>query len=828
MKIKLTDRDGMRVAAVAASAALVAGVAGYALAQSDVTSESLNATRSIAGDGIIPAPAPTFGGVINKNAAESTAWWPPRLVAPPGAPNVLVVLIDDAGFASTSTFGGPIPTPVLDNLAKQGLRYTNFHVTAMCSPTRAALLTGRNHHAVGNGIVSDLATGFPGYNADFGKQNATFARVLQANGYVTSWFGKNHNTPPWFVTDAGPFESWPTGLGFDYFYGFMGGETNMWAPSLYENTTPIYPSIGHPGYNFNIDMADKAIAWLKRVDAVAPDRPVFMYYAPGATHGPHQPTAAWIAKFKGKFDSGWNALREPAFERQKRLGVIPAGAKLTAWPSFLPKWDTLSPDQKRLYAREMEVYAAFMAETDYEVGRVIQAFKQTHRYQNTLTIYITGDNGASAEGGTNGAANEFAAMNGINPSVKQLLHYYDEWGGPNTAPHFAVPWAWALDTPFKGTKQIASFFGGTAQGVVVVWPKVINDAGGLRHQFTHVIDIAPTILEAAGIRQPTTVDGAAQNPIQGTSFYYTFDKSNADAPARHHTQYFEMVGVPGIYQDGWMAAVVPACAPWDPFCKNPNANTPWDGAKWQLYDVAHDWTQNDNLAGKYPDKLKELQQVFVEQANLYGVFPLNSNRPAMAFSQRPGLKAGQTRFVYDAAIENLPPALAPSLLNTSYSMAADVDVPAAANGIIVTQGGHFGGYALGVKAGRPFFVYNTLAVATTDWEAPAAIGAGAHKIVFTFKSDGGIGKGGLGTLFVDGKPVAKKRLEGTIPALVPVDEGFSVLRSNVTAVSHLYDTPFDFDGNLTSLVINRVPPNLTPAQREKLGEELGDAWMSLQ
>lgn len=827
----MSDRNrtyGRLAMALALSAATTAAGATCASAQSDMTSDSLNAKRSNGQSDVIPAPQPTFGGVITKNAGDSTPWWPPRVVAPPGAPNVFLVLLDDAGFAATSTFGGPIPTPVLDDLGSQGLRYTNFHVTAMCSPTRAALLTGRNHHSVGNGIVSDLATGFPGYDAVFGNENAPFAKALQANGYVTAWFGKNHNTPPWDVTDAGPFDAWPTGMGFDYFYGFMGGETNMWAPSLYQNTTPVFPSVNRPGYNFNIDMADKTIAWIKRVDAVAPERPLFVYYAPGATHAPHQPTPEWIAKFKGKFDAGWNAYRELAFERQKRLGVIPQTAKLTPWPAFLPAWSTLSPDQKRLYAREMEVYAAFMAETDYEIGRVIQAFKDTHRYQNTLTIYITGDNGASAEGGTNGAANEFAAMNGINPPVKTLLKDYDTWGGPDTAPHFAAPWAWAVDAPFKWTKQVASFFGGTRQGVVVVWPDRIKDTGGIRNQFSHVIDVGPTILEAAGIRQPASVDGVPQRPIEGTSMVYTFDKANAGAASRHHTQYFEMVGVPGIYQDGWMASVVPVCPPWDPFCKNPNSLRPWDGATWELYHVADDWTQYDNVAAAYPDKLREMKDLFVAEAGKYDVFPLNADKPQMAFSQRPGVTAGQTRFAYDSPIENLPPALAPNLLNVSYAISAKVSLPKTANGVIFQQGGHFGGYVLAFKNGRPFFAYNMLALGTTEWEAPAALSAGAHAVDFTFKADGGIGKGGTGTLLVDGKSVAQKRIEATIPVLVPVDEGFSVLRSNVTPVSHDYTTPFSFNGTLESLVINRVPAKLTDDQRRKLEEELGEAWATIE
>jgi arylsulfatase len=809
--------------------AAAAGAGAYALAQGNPTLESLNQTRSIANSDVIPAPEPTFGGDIKKNAGDSTGWWPAKIVPPRGAPNVFIVLLDDAGFASTSTFGGAIPTPVLDGLAAQGLRYTNFHVTAMCSPTRAALLTGRNHHSVGNGIVSDLATGFPGYDAVFGKANATFARLLQANGYVTAWFGKNHNTPPWEISEAGPFDMWPTGMGFDYFYGFMGGETNMWAPALYQNTTLLYPSLGHPGYNFNIDMADKTIAWIKRTDAVAHDRPLLVYYAPGATHGPHQPTPEWIKKFKGKFDSGWDAYRELAFERQKKLGVIPQTAKLTPWPDFLPKWSSLNADQKRLYSRQMEVFAAFMAETDFEVGRVIQAFKDTHRYENTMTIFITGDNGASAEGGTNGAANEFVAMNGINTPVAAMLKHYDDWGGPDTAPHFATPWAWALDAPFKWTKQVASFFGGTRQGVVIVWPDRIKDGGGIRSQFSHVIDIAPTVLEAAGIRQPSSVDGVVQRPIEGTSMLYTFDRTNAGAPSRHTTQYFEMVGVPGMYSDGWMASVVPVCPPWDPFCKNPNSLRPWDHAKWELYNVASDWTQNDNVAAKYPDKLRQLQDLFEAEAAKYNIFPLNADRPQMAFSQRPGLKAGQTRFAYDSDIENLPAALAPNLLNVSYTIDADITVPSGANGVIVTQGGHFGGYALAIHIGQPFFAYNMLALTTTTWKSPAAIGAGDHRIVFTFKADGGgIGKGGSGTLLVDGKIVAQKRIDATIPVLVPVDEGFSVLRSNVTPISHDYTTPFNFNGTLKSLIINRVPPTLTEAQRAKLEDELGEAWATLE
>ena len=791
--------------------------------------QSANATRSINQSTVIPAPEPTFGGSIDKNASTSKAWWPPRIVPPQGAPDIFLVIVDDAGFASWSTFGGLIPTPVQDDLATQGLRYTNFHTTALCSPTRAALITGRNHHSVGFGVISELSTGYPGYDSIIGRDTATVSRILQANGYATAWFGKEHNTPPWEATLNGPFDHWPVGYGFDYFYGFIGGEANQWAPSLFENTTPVYPSIGHPGYNFNVDMADKAVSWLKRVDAVDPNKRVFLYYSPGAAHAPHQPTKDWINKFKGKFDGGWNAYREMAFERQKKLGVIPADAKLTPWPDFLPKWETLSPDQKKLYTREMEVYAAFLAETDYEIGRVIQAFKDTHRWDNTLTIIIDGDNGASAEGGPDGTFNEFAALNGIRLSLPQQLKYYDKWGGPDTQAHYAIGWAWATDTPFRWTKQVASFFGGTRNGVVITWPKRITDRGGIRNQFHHVIDITPTILDAVGIVQPDMVDGVKQRPIEGVSMLYTFDKANANAPSTHHTQYFEMFGARALYHDGWIASIPLSCYPWEETCSNAT-KTPANRTDWQLYDVSNDWTQYTDVAAKYPDKVKELSTLFDQEASKYNVYPMSEDKFARAIMPRPSTAGGRNQFVYTSRLVGVSPANAPNILNKSWAILAKIGIPSGgAKGMIVGMGGEFGGYGLLLINNHVTFIYNLLGLQTTKWEDPATLKSGDHALQFGFKYDGGgIAKGGTGTLSVDGKTVARKHIDATVPFSYPIDDGFSVTSASATPLSHDYSVPFDFSGTLTSVTITLFPETLTPQERLKLEEGLGRDWLTVE
>jgi arylsulfatase A-like enzyme len=526
------------------------------------TPGSPSATTTLDGKQLPPSP-PKFGGVIKELATQSTPWWPPRVVPPKGAPNILLIMTDDQGYGVSGTFGGVIPTPALDRIANAGLRYTEFNSTALCAPTRASLITGRNHHSLGFGIITELSTGFPGYDSILGPENATIGTILKDNGYATSWFGKNHNTPGFQQSLSGPFDQWPSGMGFEYFYGFMGGETDQWTPYLFQDHTQIFPWIGKPGYNLTTDMADEAIKHIRGLNAAAPDQPFFVYYVPGGSHAPHQPTKEWSDKFKGKFDMGWNAMREQIFANQKRLGVIPANAQLTPWPDELAKWETLSPDEKKLFSRQAEVFAGYTAYTDHEIGRVIQAVEDMGKLDNTLIIYIDGDNGTSPEGSTLGTPNVFTAYNGVlDVPVAEQLNFYDAWGSSATYPHMAVGWTWAFDTPFKYTKQIASHFGGTRQGMAISWPNRIKDAGGIRTQFHHMIDIVPTILEATGIHAPDTVNGIKQKPIEGVSMMYTFDKGNANAPSTRKTQYFEMASNRGIYSDGWYANTVPPVVPW--------------------------------------------------------------------------------------------------------------------------------------------------------------------------------------------------------------------------------------------------------------------------
>jgi arylsulfatase len=554
-----------------------------AAAQPPAAPGSPSATATIDGR-YLPNPPPPFGGTINMSARDSKSYWPPQIVPPKGAPNVLLIMTDDQGYGVSGTFGGVIPTPNMDRIAKMGLRYTQFHSTALCSPTRAALITGRNHHSCGFGIISEQSTGFPGYDSVIGPGCATVGNILKQNGYATSWFGKNHNTPSYQYSAAGPFDQWPSGMGFDYFYGFMGGETDQWTPYLFQDHTQVTPWVGKTDYNLITDMADNAIDHIRRLNATAPDMPFFCYYVPGGTHSPHQPKKEWVEKFKGKFDMGWNKLREEIFANQKRLGVIPPDTQLTPWPDELPQWETLSPEQKKLYAREAEVFAAYAAYTDDEIGRVIQAVEDVGKLDNTLVIYISGDNGTSAEGTTRGTFNQMTAYNAILdlPIAEQMKHY-DAWGSEKTYPHMSVAWSWAFDTPFKWTKQVASHFGGTRQGMCVAWPNRIKDAGGIRTQFHHMIDIVPTILEATGVQAPVMVNGVAQKPIEGVSMAYSWDKANARAPSKRKTQYFEMFANRGIYHDGWYACTTPPAPPW----LMGTAKLPDDvvnGYKWELYN----------------------------------------------------------------------------------------------------------------------------------------------------------------------------------------------------------------------------------------------------
>lgn len=787
------------------------------------TPGSPSATTTIDGR-YLPNPPPAFGGVINLDATTSTPYWSPTVVPPKDAPNVLLIITDDVGFGAPSTFGGLIPTPSMDRVAAAGLRFTQFNSTSLCSPTRAALITGRNHHSVGFGVITEISTGYPGYNSVITKDKVTIGKILKDNGYATSWFGKNHNTPSFQISQAGPFDQWPIGMGFDYFFGFMGGETSQWQPgNLMRNTTPIHPYVGKPEWNLITAMADDAVGYVNELNALDPKKPFFLYYAPGGTHAPHHPTPEWIDKFKGKFDMGWNAAREQIFANQKRLGVIPPTAKLTPWPDSLKKWDELSADEKKLYAHQMEVYAAYLAYTDHEIGRVIQAIDDMGKLDNTLIIYISGDNGGSAEGTPNGTPNEMTTFNGIDVPVAEQMKSLDAWGSDQTYPHMAVGWTWAMDTPFKWTKQIASHFGGTRQGMAISWPNRIKDAGGIRNQFHHVIDIEPTILEATGIDAPLQVDGIAQKPIEGTSMAYLFDKQNAEKPSTRTTQYFEMFGMRALYHEGWMASTTPYRAPWDITSQPPKDIV--NGVKWELYDITKDWTQNDDIAAANPAKLKELQDLFWVEANKYQVLPLDASAFTRVIAQRPSIVAGRTEFNYLSPVTGILPGNEPNVLNKSYVITADVTVPEnGGDGVLVTDGGRFGGYALYLLKGKPIFNYNLEGVARFRWEGTEALTPGKHSISFDFKYAGpGFGKGGTGVLSVDGKQLASQTIPHSVPFVFGVDESFDVGSDTGTPVDDKdYQVPFAFTGSLQKLTVKLEPTQLSAAGKEAAQNKVGN------
>jgi arylsulfatase len=647
--------------------------------------------------------------------------------------------------------------------------------------------------------------------------------VLKAHGYATSWFGKNHNTPSFQYSVAGPFNQWPSGMGFEYFNGFMGGETDQWEPYLFRDHSQIFPWIGKEGYNLTTDMADEAIKHVRNLAAAAPDKPFFVYYVPGGSHSPHQPTKEWSDKFKGKFDQGWNAMREEIFANQKRLGVIPPNTLLTPWPDSLPKWESLTADEKKLYARQAEVFAGYTAYTDHEIGRVIQAVEDLGKLDNTLIIYIGGDNGTSPEGTTRGTPNQYTAYNGIlDVPVADQLKFYDAWGSALTYPHMAVAWSWAFDTPFKWTKQVASHFGGTRQGMAISWPARIKDAGGVRNQFHHIIDIVPTILEATGVKPPAIVNGIKQKPIEGVSMAYTFDKANAQAASRHKTQYFELISNRGIYHDGWYANTTPPVAPWVLNAPMPAV----DGYKWELYNLKEDYSQANDLAAKMPGKVKELQALFAKEAAKYGVLPLDNSQFARAIAPRPSATAGQTVFTYSGEMLGIPISNAPSILNKSYTITAEVDVPAGGgDGMIVTTGGRFGGFGLYLLQGKPVFTYNMLALAHFRWEGQQALAAGKHTIVFAFKYDGpGLAKGGTGVLTVDGRDVATLSIPHTVPFLLPGDETFDIGADTRTSVNDKdYQVPFRFTGTIGKVTFQLEPPRLAEADHKAVGRAVAKA-----
>jgi arylsulfatase A-like enzyme len=687
--------------------------------------------------------------------------------APAGAPNVVIVLIDDLGFGAPSTFGGPIGTPTLDALAHNGLRYTNFHTTALCSPTRAALKAGRNHHTVNMAFITEMATSFPGATGQIPNATAPLAEMLRLNGYNTAAFGKWHETAVWEANVSGPSDRWPTRQGFDKFYGFVGGETNQWAPFLFHGVTAVeLPN--DPNYHFMTDMTDKAVAWIKYQHAMTPDKPVFVYFAPGATHAPHHVPKEWIAKWKGKFDRGWDALREETLARQIRMGVVPPGTRLAPKPPAIKDWDQLSADEKRLFTRQAEVFAAYVDYTDHEVGRMLQTFESAGEADNTLVFYIAGDNGTSGEGGENGMFNEYTYFNGVHEKVEDMLARMDEWGSAQTYPHMASGWAVAFNAPFGWMKQVASDFGGTRNGMVVHWPKGIKARNEIRTQFSHVIDVAPTVLEAAGLPEPEAVNGAPQIPMEGTSLMYSFE--DAKARERHTTQYFEIAGNRAIYHDGWFARTIHR-APWEPKPRRALE----DDSSWELYDMRSDFSLSHDLGARDPAKLVELQATFLAEAAKYHVLPIDDRvfeRLSAQAVGRPDLMAGRTSLTLAEGMAGMLEGVFIDVKNKSKTITAEVEVPAnGANGTILAQGGRFGGWSLYVKNGVPAYDYNFLGLQRSSIAAAKPLAPGKATLRFEFAYDGGgPGKGGTGTLFVNDEKVAQGRIEHTQAGMFSADE----------------------------------------------------------
>ncbi|MFC3552260.1 sulfatase-like hydrolase/transferase [Lysobacter cavernae] len=748
----------------------------------------------------LPRPDFHFTGEIGRTYVDSDPAQFPQPVQPPkGAPNIVLILLDDVGFGQFSTFGGGVPSPTMDRLAAEGLRYNHFHTTALCSPTRAALITGRNHHSTSFAGITEAATGFDGYCCVLPHNCGTVAEVLRQNGYMTAWIGKNHNTPTWELSAAGPFDRWANGLGFDYFYGFNAGDMNHWNPLLFENRD-LVPASDDPDYHLTEDLADKAVAWVRKVKSIAPDKPYFLYVAPGATHAPHQAPQAWIDKFKGQFDMGWDAYREQTLERQKKLGVVPKDTKLTERSKGLPAWEGLDPDQKRLYARMMEVFAAYGAQVDAAMGRVVDAVKALPDADNTIIIYIAGDNGSSAEGGLEGSLNENLFFNGFPEKWQDNLKAIDELGGPKHFNHFPSSWAHAMNTPFQWTKQVASHFGGTRNPMIISWPDGIADKGALRDQFLHVIDIVPTIYEACGVTAPRMLNGVPQKDIEGISFAFTFD--DGKAPSRRRTQYFELACNRGLYHDGWMASA-PSFVPWIP--TRPDDWNP-DKQVWELYRLDGDFSQANDIAAQNPDKLRELQDLWWAEASKYSVLPLDwrgtirFNAEAMG---RPSLVGDRTKATYYPGMVALPDAACLPMLNKSWTITAEVELPDdKAQGMIVTQGGSEGGYGLYLRDGKPTFVYNFLGRERPTIAADAPLPQGKTTIVVDFKYDGGgIGKGATVTVSANGKQIANGRLERTVPIQFSIGEGLDIGMDNGSAVDWTYKLPFKFTGSIHNVTV---------------------------
>jgi arylsulfatase A-like enzyme len=748
----------------------------------------------------LPRPDFHFPGNVGRTYQDSDPPMFPQVVRPPkGAPNILLILLDDVGFGQFSTFGGGVPSPNIDKLAAHGLRYTRFHTTALCSPTRGALLTGRDHHVAGTGVITELATGYDGYTGIIPKSAGTVSEILRQNGYATAWIGKNHNTPAWETSEVGPFDHWPSGLGFDYFYGFNSGDTSQFEPVLFENKNRVSRSTD-PNYHLSHDLADHAIAWMQREKAIDPARPFFLYVAPAATHAPHHAPKEWIDKFKGQFDMGWDKYREQTLERQKRLGVVPSDTKLTARPDSLAAWDSLSADQKRLYSRMMEVFAGFGAHIDYEMGRVLDAVAALPDADNTLIFYILGDNGASAEGGLDGMTNEIAGFNGVFEPIDGELKVIDELGGPKHYNHFPAAWAHAMDTPFQWTKQIASHFGGTRNPVVISWPAKIKERGGVRTQFHHVVDIMPTILEVAGITAPDSLNGVAQKPIEGVSMAYTFN--DAKAPDRRKSQVFELVSNRGMYQNGWMASSL-AYLPW---AATRTGYDP-DKAKWELYHIDQDFSQANDLAAQNPDKLHELVDLWWAEAARHNVLPLDwrsVERLSEQITGRPSLASDRKTFIYNTPLVALPEGSAPDLKNKSFTITAELEIPSnGGDGMIFTQGGITAGWGFYLLKGKLVGLHNYIGLqryrAVSTENAPT----GKATLTFDFKYDGGgMSKGGTITLLANGKKVGEARVEKTAGFKYSLYEGQDIGEDSGSPVDFDYTPPFKFNGKIDKVTLD--------------------------
>lgn len=774
---------------------------------------SANASEEVDRKNLPIAPR-AFTNPINKTLEGSDPLWPHTVKAPEGAPNVVLILVDDAGFGNPSAFGGMTSTPNLERVASQGIKFNRFHVTALCSPSRAALISGRNQHAIGFGSVAEFAGGWPGYNASWPKSAASIGKILRLNGYATACFGKWHLTPADSFGPAGPFDLWPNNLGFTYFWGFLGGETDQFSPLLFENNT-IIGAPKEKNFYLNHALADHTINWITQQKSVAPQQPFFIYFSTGSSHAPHQVPKEWADKYKGKFDLGWDKYREQVFKQQKELGVVPADAQLTARDPAIPEWDSLSLEQKQLYARQMEVYSGYQENTDHEIGRVLDHINKLGIADNTVIIWVWGDNGASLEGTETGSFNEMTTLNGIPLSPAQQLELIknygglDAWGGPTTEPHYSCAWAWAGNTPFQWGKQVASHLGGTRDPMVISWPKGIQDKGGTRSQFTHLIDVAPTILELAKIPQPETVEGVKQMPMHGTSFAYTF--ADAKAKERHTQQYFEVFGNRAMYKDGWWLSARVQRKPWkiDPETLSKLAPGKWDPDKdpVELYDLNTDFSQSKNLAEKYPDKVNELKTLFWDEARKFQVLPLLAGMSVYMGPKFTPPRSALTHFEYLAGTENIPPTVCPQIFNRSYTVSADLNIPnSGAEGVIMANADYLGGYALYVEDKKARFTYSFMGIKNSTIVSSDDLPSGKVTLKYEFISDkpGAMGAGGTQKLYLNGKQVAEGRIEQTMAVLTTAYAGFDIGKDNGLPVSRSYESklPFAFTGTVEKVTVD--------------------------